>query len=173
MPTDEMFFEKYRSLSGPDKKTTLTAAQQQSLETALAVAAGPTGDFIGEKISGEIGSENEAFWRGGLSGGMQGAATGAAIGGPIGAGVGFLAGGLIGGLKSSKEYEQYEKAKKAQEKVQRFQRTEAQASARRKGGQAGKESNFAYRAESPPAVETQLGSGLSTFDAYKANRFGG
>jgi hypothetical protein len=174
------FTEAYGSLGGPSK---MTKAQRQALNTAMYSAAAPVAgagvDALTSYVGGDIDSSGEAFGRGALKGATQGALSGAGIGSSIapgvgtviGAAVGFIGGGLMEGLSSQKQYEEYKKVKKAQEKAQRFQRTEAQAAARRMSG--GQSAGMNYRPETIEGVDAELGSGLSSFDAYKATRYGG
>ena len=75
------------------------------------------------------------------------------------------------GLSTSKQYDEYKKVKRAQEKAQKFQRTEAQAAARRMSG--GRSIGMNYQPQTTESVNAELGSGLSTFDSYKATRYGG
>ena len=161
----------------------MTPKQEQALRTAVYATAAPIAgagaDALGEYLGGDIDSSGEAFGRGALSGAAEGALSGAALGSSIapgigtaiGAGIGFIGGGLMKGLSSQKEYEQYKKVKKAQEKAQRYQKTEAQAAARRMSGYDS--IGMDYKPETVEGVNAQLGSGMSSFDAYKASRYGG
>lgn len=132
--------------------------------------------FSEGKTTGIAASATETGLSMAMSGGALGAKIGSVGGLPgaaVGAGVGLLAGGLIGGIKSWMDYDALEASQKAQMKLENRAMAEQKRQSLRERGKAGAEMERAYRA-SPAEVEgSPIGTGASSFDAYKARKFGG
>ena len=117
----------------------------------------------------------------GLSAAMSGAAMGAKLGtalGPgvgtaIGAGAGLVIGGLIGGWKSWKQHEAMTAAQKREMTQANRAGAEQSRQALRERGKAGAEMQRAYQSTPEEMSGSPVGSGVSSYDAYKARNYGG
>ena len=110
----------------------------------------------------------------GAAGGPIGAGAGAAIGAGVGLVGGFLGGGFKGYMDAGKEYDQAKKLQRAQEKEARRQKADAQAYGRRSASKRAEGMERAYLSASPPAeMDVTAGSGISSYDAFKAKTYGG
>ena len=163
----------------------LTDGEKKSVQDALYMSPATTEAGMAARSGKTKGSYQ--FQQGakeGLSTGFAGAMTGASLGfsmgknlGLKGALIGGIAGLAVGGIKgvlsAGQEYEQAKKMQRAQEKENRRQRIDAEAYGRRAASKRAEGLERTYLAAgNPPEVEVTAGPGMSSYDAFKAKKYG-
>ena len=165
----------------------LTEGEKRAVQDALYMSPAPAseagmavrgGDTRGTYQRQQFGQEGlQTGFAGALAGaslgykvaGLPGMAKGAVIGG-VG---GLLVGGIKGAITAGQEYEQAKKLQRAQEKEVRRQRLDAQAFGRRTASQRAEGMERAYLAAgSPPEIDVTAAPGVSSYDAFKARKYG-
>jgi hypothetical protein len=168
-------------------KSLASSSLTRSEKTLLLGAIGGTAaaGTVATAMAAPAGSKTEAITGGAAKGGLSTAMTGAALGsmlGPagtatgavIGGVAGLLVGGISGGMKAQKDYISGKKAERARKKQMRFDAYESGARQRAAAGRGVEMVERQYAATTAPAeLDTTVGSGVSSFDNYKARTYGG